>query len=55
MTFSICVHEPYTDEDGEEQDRFGVAVTTRLAGVGTLCPFASSTASATTTPSRVTS
>ena len=40
MTFSICVHEPYTDEDGEEQDRFGVAVTTRLAGVGTLCPFA---------------
>ena len=40
MTFSICVHEPYTDEEGSEQHRFGVAVTTRLAGVGTLCPFA---------------
>ena len=40
MTFSICVHEPYTDEEGTEQHRFGVAVTTRLAGVGTLCPFA---------------
>ncbi|WP_254823898.1 DUF1028 domain-containing protein [Haloglomus halophilum] len=39
MTFSICVHESYTDDEGEEQDRFGVAVTTRLAGVGTLCPF----------------
>jgi uncharacterized Ntn-hydrolase superfamily protein len=38
MTFSICVHESYEDE-GTEQDRFGVAVTTRLAGVGTLCPF----------------
>lgn len=36
MTFSICVRE----SDGDE-DRFGVAVTTRLAGVGTLCPFAS--------------
>ncbi|WP_440990546.1 DUF1028 domain-containing protein [Haloarchaeobius baliensis] len=41
MTFSICVHETYTDDDGTEQDRFGVAVTTRLPGVGTLCPFAS--------------
>jgi uncharacterized Ntn-hydrolase superfamily protein len=41
VTFSICVHEPYTDDDGEPQHRFGVAVTTRLAGVGTLCPFAS--------------
>ena len=41
MTFSICVHETYEDDDGEEHDRFGVAVTTRLAGVGTLCPFAS--------------
>ena len=41
MTFSICVHEPYTDEEGTDQHRFGVAVTTRLAGVGTLCPFAS--------------
>ena len=40
MTFSICVHEPYEDDDGEPQHRFGVAVTTRLAGVGTLCPFA---------------
>jgi uncharacterized Ntn-hydrolase superfamily protein len=39
MTFSICVHEAYEDEDGDEQHRFGVAVTTRLAGVGTLCPF----------------
>ena len=41
MTFSICVHEPYTDEEGTDQHRFGIAVTTRLAGVGTLCPFAS--------------
>ena len=42
MTFSICVRERYTDEDGDDQTRFGVAVTTRLPGVGTLCPFASS-------------
>ena len=41
MTFSICVRERFQDEDGGEQTRFGVAVTTRLAGVGTLCPFAS--------------
>ncbi|MDB2246043.1 DUF1028 domain-containing protein [Halorubrum ezzemoulense] len=41
MTFSICVRERYTDEDGDDQTRFGVAVTTRLPGVGTLCPFAS--------------
>jgi uncharacterized Ntn-hydrolase superfamily protein len=41
VTFSICVREEYTDEDGVEQTRFGVAVTTRLPGVGTLCPFAS--------------
>lgn len=41
MTFSICVRERYRDEDGDEQTRFGVAVTTRLPGVGTLCPFAS--------------
>ncbi|WP_247729668.1 DUF1028 domain-containing protein [Halovivax limisalsi] len=41
MTFSICVHESYEDEDGTTQDRFGVAVTTRLPAVGTLCPFVS--------------
>src|SRR6056297_2956822 len=41
MTFSIAVREPYEDEEGNEQHRFGVAVTTRLPGVGTLCPFAS--------------
>jgi uncharacterized Ntn-hydrolase superfamily protein len=41
MTFSICVREEYEDDDGTEQTRFGVAVTTRLAGVGTLCPFIS--------------
>lgn len=41
MTFSICVHETYESEDGVEHDRFGVAVTTRLPGVGTLCPFVS--------------
>ncbi|WP_458207097.1 DUF1028 domain-containing protein [Haladaptatus sp. NG-SE-30] len=41
MTFSICVREAYVDEDGTDQHRFGVAVTTRLAAVGTLCPFAS--------------
>ena len=40
VTFSICAHEPYEDADAE-QHRFGVAVTTRPAGVGTLCPFAS--------------
>lgn len=40
MTFSICVRESYEDDAGEEQTRFGVAVTTRLPGVGTLCPFA---------------
>jgi uncharacterized Ntn-hydrolase superfamily protein len=39
VTFSICVREEYEDDDGEEQTRFGVAVTTRLAGVGNLCPF----------------
>jgi len=41
VTFSICVREQYTDDDGDRQTRFGVAVTTRLPGVGTLCPFAS--------------
>jgi uncharacterized Ntn-hydrolase superfamily protein len=41
VTFSICVREPYTDDDGDDQHRFGVAVTTRLPAVGTLCPFAS--------------
>jgi len=40
MTFSICVRETY-EEDETEQTRFGVAVTTRLAGVGNLCPFVS--------------
>ena len=39
VTFSICVREPYETDDGTET-RFGVAVTTRLAAVGTLCPFA---------------
>jgi len=41
MTFSICVRESYRDENGDQQTRFGVAVTTRLPAVGTLCPFAS--------------
>jgi len=41
MTFSICVREEYEGEDGETETRYGVAVTTRLAAVGTLCPFAS--------------
>jgi uncharacterized Ntn-hydrolase superfamily protein len=41
VTFSICVRERYTDDAGDDQVRFGVAVTTRLPGVGTLCPFAS--------------
>jgi len=40
VTFSICVREEY-EESGDEQTRFGVAVTTRLPAVGTLCPFAS--------------
>ena len=41
MTFSICVREQYTDGEGTDRTRFGVAVTTRLPAVGTLCPFAS--------------
>ncbi|SFR34892.1 DUF1028 domain-containing protein [Halogeometricum limi] len=41
MTFSICVRETYADETGADRTRFGVAVTTRLPAVGTLCPFAS--------------
>ncbi|MCT9095362.1 DUF1028 domain-containing protein [Haloarchaeobius sp. HME9146] len=41
MTFSICVRETYEDDDGDEQTRFGVAVTTRLPGVGALCPWVS--------------
>ncbi|SEW12846.1 DUF1028 domain-containing protein [Natrinema salifodinae] len=41
MTFSICVREDYETENGEQHRRFGVAVTTRLPGVGTLCPFVS--------------
>ncbi|MEF8780741.1 MAG: DUF1028 domain-containing protein [Haloferacaceae archaeon] len=41
MTFSICVREPYTDGEGDRHRQFGVGVTTRLPGVGTLCPFAS--------------
>jgi uncharacterized Ntn-hydrolase superfamily protein len=40
VTFSICVRETYEDEAGDEQTRYGVAVTTRLPAVGTLCPFA---------------
>ena len=38
MTFSICVRESYEDDAGDEQYRFGVAVTTRLPGVGVPCP-----------------
>lgn len=41
MTFSLCVREPYQDSDDTRQYRFGVAVTTRLPGVGALCPFVS--------------
>jgi uncharacterized Ntn-hydrolase superfamily protein len=40
VTFSICVREPYEDEEGDQQYRFGVAVTTRLPGVGVPCPHA---------------
>jgi uncharacterized Ntn-hydrolase superfamily protein len=40
VTFSACVREAYETEEGETETRFGVAVTTRLPGVGTLCPFA---------------
>lgn len=39
MTFSICVRE--RADDGADGPRFGVAVTTRLPGVGRLCPFVS--------------
>ncbi len=35
------MREEYEDESCDEQRRFGVAVTTRLPAVGTLCPFAS--------------
>lgn len=41
MTFSICAHERYESPDGTKHHRFGVAVTTRLPCVGTLCPFVS--------------
>ena len=41
MTFSICVRERFAGDDGIDQYRYGVAVTTRLPGVGTLCPFVS--------------
>ena len=41
MTFSICVRERYEADHGETHQRFGVAVTTRIPGVGTLCPFVS--------------
>lgn len=41
MTFSICVRERYETDTGESHHRFGVAVTTRLPGVGALCPFVS--------------
>lgn len=52
MTFSICVRETYEDDAGDEQIRFGVAVTTRLPCVGTLCPFVSESG-AVATQSRV--
>jgi len=38
VTFSICVREPYEDDDGDQQYRFGVAITTRLPAVGVPCP-----------------
>ncbi|MCD2198690.1 DUF1028 domain-containing protein [Halobacterium sp. KA-4] len=38
MTFSICVREPYEDDDGDQQYRFGIAITTRLPAVGVPCP-----------------
>lgn len=41
MTFSICVRESYGGDAGNDHHKFGVTVTTRLPGVGTLCPFAS--------------
>ncbi len=40
MTVSLAVREPVTI-DGEHHYRFGLAVTTRLPGVGALCPFVS--------------
>jgi uncharacterized Ntn-hydrolase superfamily protein len=38
VTFSICVREPYEDDDGDQQYRFGIAITTRLPAVGVPCP-----------------
>ncbi|MDX1747909.1 MAG: DUF1028 domain-containing protein, partial [Halobacteriales archaeon] len=39
MTFSLCVHETREDGTGTPREWFGVAVTTRLPGVGTTCPY----------------
>ena len=41
MTLSLCVREPFQDDAGSRQYRFGVAATTRLPGVGAICPFVS--------------
>jgi len=41
VTLSLCVREPFQDDSDRRQFRFGVAATTRLPGVGALCPFVS--------------
>ncbi|MFC6766540.1 DUF1028 domain-containing protein [Natrinema soli] len=48
MAYSICVSKAYETDDGERHRRFGVGVTTRLPGVGTLCPFVSERAAVAT-------
>lgn len=41
MTFSICAREEY-ETDGEQHQRFGVAVTTRRPTIGSRCPYVTS-------------
>lgn len=47
MTFSICVREAYV-VDGVEHRRFGVAVTSRVPGVGQRVPYTSANAAVAT-------
>ncbi len=46
MTYSICVRETYSDENGNTQKRFGVGITTRVACIGVQSPFVSKSGAA---------